>query len=226
MTDINIDEQENVSKINGNGKVKEVQPVLKRTASTSLAATTGPQRVPLATTRNATNGGHVRASSIRVQRPHGPARVVHRVPVPVPQEYLEPSPEEDDVDMEDEEQPAPARPLSVEEVSLLVSQDEGDMAADAVEVESDDEDAEHALGPKPGRMWPEVSTERAQRYKREVDEIRETFEDTVDEFDMTMVSEYAEEIFEYMNELEVSGILLTLPWLILIASSGGRHAEP
>lgn len=202
VTTTAVNRKENVSKINGNGKVKEVQPVLKRTASTSLAATTGPQRVPLATTRNATNGGHVRASSIRVQRPHAPARVVHRVPVPVPQEYLEPSPEEDDVDMEDEEQPAPARPLSVEEVSLLVSQEEGDMAADAVEVESDDEDAEYALGPKPGRMWPEVSTERAQRYKREVDEIRETFEDTVDEFDMTMVSEYAEEIFEYMNELE------------------------
>lgn len=137
----------------------------KRTASTSLAATIGPQRGPLATTRNATNGGHVRASSIRAQRPQGPARVVHRVSVPeaVPQEYLEPSQDDDDVDMEDEEQAAPARALVVEEVSFLVSQEEGDMTADAVEIESADEDAEYAFRPKPGRMWPEVSTKRAQR---------------------------------------------------------------
>ena len=33
--------------------------------------------------------------------------------------------------------------------------------------------------------------------------IRETFEDEVDPYDTTMVSEYADEIFEYMADLEV-----------------------
>ena len=53
------------------------------------------------------------------------------------------------------------------------------------------------------RIWPEVSTVRAQRYRQELDEIKEHFHDEVDEFDTTMVSEYAEDIFEYMQELEV-----------------------
>ncbi|RDX57574.1 hypothetical protein OH76DRAFT_1334656 [Lentinus brumalis] len=52
------------------------------------------------------------------------------------------------------------------------------------------------------RVWPEVSTVRAQRYRREFDDIKEHFHDEVDEFDTTMVSEYAEDIFEYMQELE------------------------
>ncbi|KII89899.1 hypothetical protein PLICRDRAFT_108799 [Plicaturopsis crispa FD-325 SS-3] len=52
------------------------------------------------------------------------------------------------------------------------------------------------------RVWPECNTERAQRYRKEVDDIREVFHDELDTMDPTMVSEYAEEIFEYMNELE------------------------
>ncbi|KAF9476696.1 hypothetical protein BDN70DRAFT_811890 [Pholiota conissans] len=55
---------------------------------------------------------------------------------------------------------------------------------------------------KPPRVWPEVSTERALRYEKEVQSIRERFEDEVDMYDTTMVSEYAEEIFEYMCDLE------------------------
>ncbi|EMD34143.1 hypothetical protein CERSUDRAFT_55628 [Gelatoporia subvermispora B] len=52
------------------------------------------------------------------------------------------------------------------------------------------------------RVWPDVSAERARRYHQEVDEIRETFDDEVDPYDTTMVSEYAEDIFEYMADLE------------------------
>ncbi|KZT73157.1 hypothetical protein DAEQUDRAFT_509774 [Daedalea quercina L-15889] len=52
------------------------------------------------------------------------------------------------------------------------------------------------------RIWPEISIERAQRYQREIDEIRHAYKDPVDEFDTTMVSEYAEDIFDYMNDLE------------------------
>lgn len=54
------------------------------------------------------------------------------------------------------------------------------------------------------RIWPELSPEAAYRYQKEIDDIRRSFVDEADEFDTTMVSEYAEEIFEYMEELEVS----------------------
>ncbi|KAH9928629.1 cyclin-like protein [Fomitopsis serialis] len=52
------------------------------------------------------------------------------------------------------------------------------------------------------RVWPEISTERALRYQREIDQIKHIYKEPVDEFDTTMVSEYAEDIFDYMNELE------------------------
>ncbi|KAF6757261.1 cyclin [Ephemerocybe angulata] len=55
---------------------------------------------------------------------------------------------------------------------------------------------------KPARVWPEVSTSLAARFREEVDAVREHFEDEVDMYDTTMVSEYADEIFQYMEELE------------------------
>lgn len=62
---------------------------------------------------------------------------------------------------------------------------------------------------KSPRIWPDVDTERAMRHYREIAEIQETFEDEVDYLDTTMVSEYSEEIFKYMNDLEVR--LLYIP---------------
>ena len=44
------------------------------------------------------------------------------------------------------------------------------------------------------------------RYQKEIEQIRAGFRDEVDMFDTTMVSEYSEEIFEYMSKLEVSKI--------------------
>ncbi|KAF8807019.1 hypothetical protein BYT27DRAFT_7100835 [Phlegmacium glaucopus] len=55
---------------------------------------------------------------------------------------------------------------------------------------------------KPPRIWPEFATERALRYRDEVQAIRESYHDVIDMYDTTMVSEYAEEIFEYMGDLE------------------------
>lgn len=70
------------------------------------------------------------------------------------------------------------------------------------EIETEDE-MEPSTATKPPRVWPEFATERALRYREEVQAIRESYHDVVDMFDTTMVSEYAEEIFEYMGELEV-----------------------
>ena len=52
-------------------------------------------------------------------------------------------------------------------------------------------------------IWPEASPERAERYRRQVQAVRDVFEDEPDMYDTTMVSEYAEDIFQYMSELEV-----------------------
>jgi len=78
-------------------------------------------------------------------------------------------------------------------------------AASMIGIEQSDEDGtpEPIQASKHPRMWPEVSSERATRYAKELQAIRATFEDEVDMFDTTMVSEYAEEIFEYMCDLEV-----------------------
>ncbi|KAL6299874.1 cyclin-like protein [Sparassis latifolia] len=68
--------------------------------------------------------------------------------------------------------------------------------------DSEDEEAQCIANAKAARVWPEVSTDRAQRYSRQIEDIKETFNDPSDEFDMTMVSEYSDDIFEYMQELE------------------------
>jgi G2/mitotic-specific cyclin 2 len=70
--------------------------------------------------------------------------------------------------------------------------------------DSEDEGEQNEVHPiSRDGVWPAVSPERAERYKQEVEAIREVFEDEQDMFDTTMVSEYAEEIFQYMTELEV-----------------------
>ncbi|KAI0710022.1 cyclin-like protein [Earliella scabrosa] len=92
-------------------------------------------------------------------------------------------------------------------VSDVVEQDEADLTElSDREEEVQDEEGEQSEDEEPvakrQRVWPEVSTARAQRYRRELEDIKEHFHDDVDEFDTTMVSEYAEDIFEYMQELE------------------------
>lgn len=52
-------------------------------------------------------------------------------------------------------------------------------------------------------IWPEVSPAHAARYAAEVQVLREQFREEDEEHDSTMVSEYAEDIFAYMDQLEV-----------------------
>jgi hypothetical protein len=51
--------------------------------------------------------------------------------------------------------------------------------------------------------WPEVSPNHAAKYHREVEEIRARFDAEDEEYDATMCSEYADDIFLYMGDLEV-----------------------
>ena len=102
----------------------------------------------------------------------------------------------------DVEEHGPAEVLDEEENVLVVSHEEVEtmIGVEGEVIEDDDED----LAEKPMRIWPEVSTVRANRFRSEIDQIKEVFRDEIDDDDTTMVSEYANEIFEYMNELEVS----------------------
>ncbi|KAJ1307689.1 hypothetical protein OPQ81_001780 [Rhizoctonia solani] len=50
--------------------------------------------------------------------------------------------------------------------------------------------------------WLYLSPDRLARSEAQVSSIRETFKDEVDEWDTTMVSEYADEIFAYMESME------------------------
>ncbi|KAI0330204.1 A/B/D/E cyclin [Cubamyces sp. BRFM 1775] len=81
--------------------------------------------------------------------------------------------------------------LSDREEELLQDEDdEGEVSED-----------EEPLAKRP-RIWPDISTERAQRYRREIEDIKEHFHDEIEDHDTTMVSEYADDIFDYMQELE------------------------
>ncbi len=51
--------------------------------------------------------------------------------------------------------------------------------------------------------WTQASPESEARYTKEIAAIKASFQDEVDEWDMTLVSEYSEDIFKYMGQLEV-----------------------
>lgn len=97
--------------------------------------------------------------------------------------------------------------ISAEEASLIVGAEEVEQMV-GLDSEDESQDDGVPIMAKEPRIWPEVSTEQARRFRREVDEIKEVFTDEQDPYDATMVSEYADDIFEYMGELEVRLILL------------------
>ena len=101
------------------------------------------------------------------------------------------------MDIEEAEAEGNSIIIGEREVEAMVSLNESE----------DDEEEQPVEVAKPDQVftWPEVSPAHAEQYKREIQAIRDSFRDEIDMLDMTMESEYAEEIFEYMNELEVRG---------------------
>lgn len=93
--------------------------------------------------------------------------------------------------------------VNEQEVEAMVGVDDTDVDA---HVQDDDDELDVLPQPKEKaqRIWPEVSTERAHKYQKIVQNVRERFEDEVDMEDMTMEPEYADDIFQYMCDLEVS----------------------
>ncbi|KAF9532536.1 cyclin-like protein [Crepidotus variabilis] len=110
-------------------------------------------------------------------------------------------------EMEVELDEEPLRDYDDEDQLVNEREVEAMIGIDESEAEEEHDDEDPGVPPsssvaRPQRVWPEVDTDRAQRIRKEVDAVREVFEDEVDMYDTTMVSEYAEEIFEYMSQLE------------------------
>lgn len=131
--------------------------------------------------------------------------------VPVEEEEIVQIEKEVDVGMEVEADQLDHLDEPEREASLLVGEQEVEAMVGLTDDEVEDIEVESTAkipSAKPEPVWPEVATERRQKYKREVDAIREVFEDEADVFDTTMVSEYSEDIFKYMCELEVGFLVL------------------
>lgn len=216
--------QESVVKAAGkDGKDKDSSETgLKRSRSTSLAAALGPQRVPLgpgrvapAQTVQATAHARVPSVSVRGQKPQA-ARPLQRKPVaaPSPPPVQDELDDEQSMDIEDVEDDDPSTLAGAEQVQAMLDIDDD---------EEEDNHNELDSSSKPA-SWPQVSPQRAERYRQEVEAIREVFEDEQDMFDTTMVSEYAEEIFVYMNELEVSLSLRRSNLSLTVSLAGEHHA--
>jgi len=190
-----------------NGKEKEgPEASLKRTRSSSLAAAVGPQRVPVGPGRSTTQIATITTSATTTfTRAQRPTQVQSRAQRPVSQRPSEPDhlPQDNVV--------AVSRDHDMEAdhaVQRQVTEVQGGQDGMTGVVDSDEEDAKATTKLINGReddeyIWPEFSPCHATRFAKEVDQIRSTFAETEDDEDSAMVSEYAEEIFEYMNELEV-----------------------
>lgn len=165
----------------------------------------GPGRAPAA--QPVANPVNARVSVARARASYAATRRASRVatsnsqPVVVqPQDEIDVVKDHPQSEMDIEEDPVDEPEDDVEvanerEVESMVGVEHSD---------EDDEEEEPTQESKPPRIWPEIGTERARRYARELQAIRDTFHDEVDMYDTTMVSEYAEDIFEYMCDLEVS----------------------
>jgi hypothetical protein len=193
------------------GKDLKEETGMKRGRSNS---TTLAQRVPLGPGRgqvappvaNVVHATRVPISRVRAPVATGPKRASRIIAAQIREEIKE----------------DPQSEMEIENDHVARDYDDEDLIANEREVETmvgvDDSETEDeqdeiaglpsSVNPRP-RHWPAIDTERADRYRREVEAIREVFEDEVDLYDMTMVSEYSEEIFEYMSELEVSLCLIS-----------------
>ena len=165
-----------------------------------------PQRIPLGPGRVApaiSQPVNVRRTSAAAARIPVLADAIRRgvskasAPEPVRQQVIYDEPADVGMDVEDQMEDDD---LVIVHDSVL-DQDEEDMAG----VEDEEPAVFPSSSPEPEkapRMWPECSTAQADRQTRELEAVRAAFTDH-DPEDDNMVSEYANEIFEYMSELEV-----------------------
>jgi hypothetical protein len=210
------------------GKEKE-ETGSKRGRSNS---TTLPQRVPLGPGRGVaappvSNTVAARAPPIRtrissVVDAKRTSRTSESDHLPIPEEI---EAKEAEVQMDIEDDLAEDRNLE-DDADLLVNEREVE-AMIGIDDDEDEDAGEAPANPKSqrARIWPEVSTDRARKFHAEVEAVREVFQDQIDVFDTTMVSEYAEEIYEYMCDLEVCQSFLCPSSSLILENLGGDDAQ-
>lgn len=194
------------------GKGKEVDAKLSAQAANSAV-----QRVPLGPGRVHPNNATQATATQRIplnpiQIPNSDSKVLHRVPVPTDPILVD---EEDELDhMEIEVETYPVEPGLQEDIAIEIDETQQVPNSSQAEVETmvevhheEPEDDVDLEGEKLVRQWPELATARAERYRKEVNNIREQFHEDPED-DMNMCSEYADEIFQYMTDLEVGLVRL------------------
>lgn len=178
-----------------------------KSTSTGLA-----QRVPLGPGRgqvappvaNAVHAARIHIPRVRVPVATGPRRVSRIVAEQI-REQVQLKEEDSQSEMEVEEEDDVAadydedQSVNEQEVETMVGIDELDTDGDQDEIV----DPPSTVEPKTRCIWPQMDTKHAERYRKEIQAIREVFEEEIDMYDTAMVSEYSDEIFEYMNQLEV-----------------------
>ena len=182
----------------GTGKEKEEVGFKRgRSGSTVLA-----QRVPLGPGRSQV--APPIANTVTARAPPVRARLSVATGLKRPTRYLSERIKEDiEVKEEDEHvMDLETDLVDVQNEAIVVKKQEEEEPMLMEESEPEDR-MEPSTTTKPPRIWPEFATEPAHRFRDEVQAIRESYHDVVDMYDTTMVSEYAEEIFEYMGDLEV-----------------------
>jgi len=203
------------------GKDKE-EVGLKRGRSNS-SANAVQQRVPLGPGRASvappiTNVAPVRAPPPRATLP--PTSVTFNPPKRLPRIDSVASIKQevqDDIDMDVEDEPVIPPSEGTDALSdipvehYITSEVDNMIVVDPSEAEedSDDEATEIKIeNRKAPKVWPDLATVQKIKCQREVQAIREVFDDDDEDFDPSMVSEYSEEIFEYMSQLEVCHVSL------------------
>lgn len=204
VTSVAVNRKDAVSKLVTGKEKEETGSKRGRSNSTTLA-----QRVPLGPGRGVaappvSNTVTARAPPVRTRisgvvdaKRTSRTSVSDHVPIP---EEIEVKEAELQMDIEDDL--AVDRDLD-DDADLLVNEREVE-AMIGIDDDEDEDVGEALANPKSQRtrIWPEVSTDRARKFHAEVEAVREVFDDRIDVFDTTMVSEYSEEIYEYMCDLE------------------------
>ena len=185
--------QENVSRLNlGKEEVGH-----KRVRSNSV---TEAVRVPLAPKSNVAQVKNLpaRVPLSRIHRQQASISRRSRI-VPEPPVVIE----EDEEDLEDAVMDVEDHNQDMDEAEDR--EDEADCSAEhEVEQMVGIEEDAHTQEEADSRVWPNITPERNALYEKRIGAVREVFVDFADDCDPTMVSEYADEIFSYMAELEVS----------------------
>lgn len=171
-------------------------------ASVGKSATVAPQRVPLQQ-KGPRPAAVSSSTSAPVFAQHAPVRNENERPAiaPLPKrgplrrtqtEVIAPAPA--DCEMEVEQAIAVDTEIEVAPVERVPSPIADEICDDEDSMDADEYDPED---------WLALSPNRLARSEAQVNTVRETFKDEVDEWDTTMVSEYADEIFAYMESMEV-----------------------